>query len=124
VNISSGAATKPSAGWTAYAAAKAAVVQLTRTLALELEGSGVTANALNPGHMDTEMQARMRRLSAEDFPRVEEYRALEREDRLVDPRVPARTIAYLVLPSTKRSGEVLNSDDPTLQRDVENALPG
>jgi NAD(P)-dependent dehydrogenase (short-subunit alcohol dehydrogenase family) len=124
VNISSGAATKPSAGWTAYAAAKAAVVQLTRTLALELEGSGVTANALNPGHMDTEMQARMRRLSAEDFPRVEEFRALEREDRLVDPRVPARTIAYLVLPSTKRSGEALNSDDPTLQRDVENALPG
>jgi hypothetical protein len=70
------------------------------------------------------MQARMRRMSAEDFPRVEEFRALEREDKLVDPKIPARTIAYLVLPTTKRSGEALSYDDTALMRDVDNALPG
>ena len=39
VMISSGAAARPSAGWTAYSAGKAAVVQMTRSLALEIEGA-------------------------------------------------------------------------------------
>lgn len=124
VNISSGAATRPSAGWTAYSAAKAAVVQMTRSLALEVEGTGVTACAFNPGAMDTEMQERIRRASASDFPRADEYRDAAREGRLVDPKAPARAIAYLALPSTQRNGEVLQYDDEELRRAVESALPG
>src|SRR5206468_11298273 len=45
VMITSGAAIRPSAGWTAYAAGKAAVLHMTRSLALELEATGVTACA-------------------------------------------------------------------------------
>src|ERR671935_1686139 len=60
VNISSGTASRASAGATAYGAAKAGVVQLTRALALELEGTGVTVTAYDPGHLDTEMQERIR----------------------------------------------------------------
>jgi NAD(P)-dependent dehydrogenase (short-subunit alcohol dehydrogenase family) len=124
VNISSGSATRPSAGWTAYSGAKAAVVQLTRSLALEVEGTGVTACAFNPGAMDTEMQERIRRTSPSDFPRAEEYREAAREGRLVDPKAPARAIAYLVLPSTQRNGQVLQHDDQDLHSAVESALPG
>jgi 3-oxoacyl-[acyl-carrier protein] reductase len=123
VNISSGSATRPSAGWTAYSAAKAAVVQLTRSLALELEGTGVTACAFNPGAMDTDMQERIRRTAASDFPRADEYRAAAREGRLVDPKAPARAIAYLSLPSTQQNGQVLQYDDEDLRRAVEGALP-
>jgi NAD(P)-dependent dehydrogenase (short-subunit alcohol dehydrogenase family) len=124
VNISSGSATRPSAGWTAYSAAKAAVVQLTRSLALEIEGTGVTACAFNPGGMDTEMQERIRRVSASDFPRADEYRGLAHEGKLVDPKAPARAVAYLALPGTQQNGKALDYDDEALRRAVESALPG
>ncbi len=124
VNISSGSATRPSAGWTAYSASKAAVEQLTRSLALEIDGTGVTACTFNPGGMDTQMQERIRRAAASDFPRADEYRELAREGRLVDPKAPARVIGYLALPSTQRNGEVLQYDDEELRRAVESALPG
>ncbi len=41
-----------------YCAAKHAVVGFTRAVACELEGSGVTINALCPGYVDTPMTAR------------------------------------------------------------------
>jgi NAD(P)-dependent dehydrogenase (short-subunit alcohol dehydrogenase family) len=41
-----------------YSAAKHAVVGFTRSVALELEGSGVTINALCPGYVDTPMTKR------------------------------------------------------------------
>ncbi|TMG64551.1 MAG: SDR family oxidoreductase [Chloroflexi bacterium] len=123
VTISSGAATRPSAGWTAYSAGKSAVVMMMRSLALELEGTGVTACCFNPGYMDTEMQERIRRTSTSDFPRSDEYRAAHREGKLNDPKEPARTVAYLVLPSTKRNGAVLEQSDEGLRGEVETAIP-
>lgn len=55
VNVSSIGAFKPVRGHTAYAAAKAGVVQLTRILALELGELGIRANCVCPGPIDTEM---------------------------------------------------------------------
>jgi NAD(P)-dependent dehydrogenase (short-subunit alcohol dehydrogenase family) len=124
VNISSGSATRPSPGWTAYSAAKAGVVQLTRSLAIELEGTGVTACAYNPGAMDTDMQERIRRMSTADFPRADEYRELARAGRLADPKKPARVVAYLALPTTQRNGQALQYDDADLDRAVAAAFPG
>ncbi|OGO71245.1 MAG: hypothetical protein A3G84_00335 [Chloroflexi bacterium RIFCSPLOWO2_12_FULL_71_12] len=119
VNVSSSAARRASAGWTAYCASKAAVDQLTRALALEIEDSGVTACAFYPGYMDTAMQERIRRANAAEFPRVEEFRELERQGKLKDPREAARTIAYLGSPKAQRNGQVVEMADEELRREVE-----
>ena len=122
VNISSGAADRASAGWSAYCAAKAAVDQLTRVLALEMEGSGVTVCAFHPGFMDTAMQERIRRATPQEFPRVEEYRQAHRDGRTKDPHDTARIVAYLCLPKTQRNGAVLEVDDHDIAGEADAAL--
>lgn len=104
VNISSGAADRASAGWSAYCAAKAAVDQLTRVLALEMEGSGVTVCAFHPGHGDT---------PALDLARSSSVDALLQ---------PARIVAYLCLPGTARNGAILEVDDRDIAREADAAL--
>jgi 3-oxoacyl-[acyl-carrier protein] reductase len=54
VNIASLSAVLPPTGQTNYAAAKAGVVALTRTLAKEVGRAGITVNAVLPGYIETE----------------------------------------------------------------------
>ena len=61
INLSSAAALHtPGPLNSAYATAKVALNQLTRHLAAELEGQGVTANAIHPGDVKTAMWADIR----------------------------------------------------------------
>jgi NAD(P)-dependent dehydrogenase (short-subunit alcohol dehydrogenase family) len=53
VTIGSRAAESPGAGVGAYSASKAALVSLTRTVAIENKDAGITANVILPGTMDT-----------------------------------------------------------------------
>jgi short-subunit dehydrogenase len=55
VNVSSDAAQHGYPGWGGYGATKAALEQLSRVLAAELEGSGVRVYVVDPGDMDTEL---------------------------------------------------------------------
>jgi NAD(P)-dependent dehydrogenase (short-subunit alcohol dehydrogenase family) len=55
INLASIAGTLPTPGLATYGAAKAAVIDLTRSLNLELEADGVRATALCPAFVDTPM---------------------------------------------------------------------
>ena len=55
VNVTSDAAQNAYAGWGGYGATKAALEHLSRTLAVELESSGIGVLLADPGNMNTEL---------------------------------------------------------------------
>lgn len=57
INITSDAAVTPYAGWGAYGASKAALLQMSRIWDQELEEHGVRVMAFDPGDMDTPLHA-------------------------------------------------------------------
>jgi len=59
VNMSSAVALRGNAGQTVYAATKAGMVGLTKSLAREVGAKGITVNAVCPGLLDTEMTSHL-----------------------------------------------------------------
>lgn len=60
ITVSSGAATNPYEGWSAYCAGKAGALMLTRALHLEEGAKGIRALGLSPGTVATDMQVRIK----------------------------------------------------------------
>lgn len=84
----------------AYVAAKHAVIGLTRSLALELAGKGVTVNAVCPGYTDTDLVSDAASLiSAKTGRSPEEAKAemakVNPQGRLVDPKEVADAVLWL-----------------------------
>jgi 3-oxoacyl-[acyl-carrier protein] reductase len=59
INVSSAVALRGNAGQTAYAASKAGLVGLTRSLAREVGRKGITVNAVCPGLIETDIAEAM-----------------------------------------------------------------
>jgi 3-oxoacyl-[acyl-carrier protein] reductase len=59
VNVSSAVALRGNAGQAVYAASKAALLGMTRSLAREVGARGITVNAICPGYVETEMTAEL-----------------------------------------------------------------
>lgn len=84
----------------AYAAAKHAVIGFTRSVAAELEGTGVVCNAMCPGYVDTEMtQQSVARVSAKTGKAPEAalaaMLAASEQERLITPEEVAQAVLKL-----------------------------
>jgi NAD(P)-dependent dehydrogenase (short-subunit alcohol dehydrogenase family) len=90
INISSGAARQPVAGWSAYCAAKAGISMFFACLAAENPAWEI--RDVDPGVLDTRMQAEIREAS---FPAIDDFRNLRREGRL---RPPAQVADEILAP--------------------------
>jgi NAD(P)-dependent dehydrogenase (short-subunit alcohol dehydrogenase family) len=58
MNVTSDAGVNSYPGWGGYGASKAALEHLSRTLAVELEATGIRVYVVDPGDMNTEMHRR------------------------------------------------------------------
>lgn len=89
VNISSGAASHPMEGWSAYCSSKAGLAMLTQSVAHEYASQGILSFGLRPGVVDTEMQGAIRASG------INPVSQLKRET-LLAPTVPAEAVAFLM----------------------------
>jgi benzil reductase ((S)-benzoin forming) len=98
VNISSGAAKRPIAGWSVYCASKAGLEMATRVAALEAANndSGLAICSLAPGVIDTPMQARVRGATEREFPDVARFRAMKTDGALREAGAVARDLINLI----------------------------
>ena len=100
IAISSVAGIRGLPGASAYAASKHGLIGLTRTLSEELMGSGITANALCPGYVDTPiMDHNTRSLmkhSGRSWKEAQDYFARRnRHGRLIEPAEVANCALWL-----------------------------
>lgn len=116
MQISSGAASNPYAGWSSYCAAKAAVDQWARVASREERESGRPMRVMSvaPGVVATDMQAEIREAPPERFPHVERFQALERDGDLADPRAVGERLWHILIE---------DGDHPEPVFDLRNAPP-
>jgi NAD(P)-dependent dehydrogenase (short-subunit alcohol dehydrogenase family) len=113
VNIASINGQNPAAWVAAYNVAKAGVISLTRTLALELAAYGVRVNAVCPGPVYTDfnrtvMAERRATLNLSEEQMIERIRAAIPLGRWGEPADIARVVAFLLGPEAAwMTGEVV-----------------
>lgn len=109
IAVASAAASRALPLLAAYCAAKAGVVGYVRALAAELDGTGVTANVVNPGSTRTPILAESARLYGLGDP--EEFARQQPIGRLIEPEEVAATIAFLAgVGSSAMTGAVVAVD--------------
>ncbi len=107
INISSGAGRSAYYGWSAYCAAKAAVDRMTECVALEEKDAGIRVHAVAPGVIDTDMQAQIRSCTPDNFPLVDKFKELKRDEAFNTTEHVATELLALAFDPSRVTPEVM-----------------
>lgn len=110
INISSGAGKYPYAGWSSYSSSKAGIDMFTQSIALEQSSveNGVKVISFAPGIVETEMQEQIRNTNKKDFPLVDKFLELKKQNIIKSPSFVAEYISKELIFNDFKSGEVIN----------------
>ncbi|MGD8395846.1 MAG: SDR family NAD(P)-dependent oxidoreductase [Candidatus Eiseniibacteriota bacterium] len=116
IHVTSGAASKPYRGWSAYCSGKAALDMLMRCAAAEAVGTPVRIMAVNPGPFESAMQELIRCTDADRFPARERFQQLHDTGRLPAPRTIAEIVLDLGLAAwPELAGEIADLRSPAFR---------
>ena len=101
INMSSIVGVYGNAGQANYAAAKAGLIGLTKSLAKELGSRNIRVNAIAPGFIQTDMTSGL------DVEKISEHIPLKR---LGQPEDIAKTVKFIALDGTYITGQVIGVD--------------
>ena len=113
LNISSGAGRRPTDGWGAYCASKAALDMLSQVAQQEQDrrGTGVRIRSLAPGMVDTAMQESIRTADEQQFSQAKKFAGFREAGQLAAPaRVAEKIVAWLERPAKAGEEVVLRID--------------
>jgi NAD(P)-dependent dehydrogenase (short-subunit alcohol dehydrogenase family) len=119
--VSSGAATHPVLGWSAYCAAKAGLDHFALNVAAEIDQRDLPLriHTLYPGIVDTEMQKRIRGMPEERFAQAGKFRAYHTNGWLRSPEEPGTLIWWLATPmAADLHSQVVSMDDAAIRNRI------
>ena len=120
VNVSSGAASSPYAGWSAYCASKAAITMLTQVAALENQDGRTSIVSVAPGIVETAMQQTIRSMPTSRFPQVQRFVQFKESGSLLDPVDAAMALEWLARGSPLAlSGQMVDGRAPDTRGAIE-----
>jgi 3-oxoacyl-[acyl-carrier protein] reductase len=126
VNISSSAAARIAPGWSVYAASKAGLDQLTRSVAVDLKDPAIRVYALYPGLVETKMLETLCAATPDQLPPDRRQFFIDRKEagKVLPPEIPARAIVWLCSPHCDlASGTVIDlRRQPELREKIDRAL--
>lgn len=112
INLSSGAASNPVEGWSAYCASKAAVSMFTKCIDLEYSAYGIRLHNFIPGMVGTDMLNNA-------MPKYDNIVAQISDENKLTPDLPAQCIAWMIENGGGKISDVDQSiRDPELRKMV------
>ena len=126
VNISSSAAARIAPGWSIYAASKAGLDQLTRSVAVDLKDTAIRVYSLYPGMVETKMLETLCAATPDQLPPDRRQFFIDQKEagKAWPPEVPARAMVWLCSPHCDlASGAVIDlRRQPELREKIDRAL--
>lgn len=108
VTISSGAAKRPLHGWSSYCVSKAGLDMWTRCLAEEGNSQNISALAIAPGIVDTEMQKEIRNADKSSFPLLQNFIDYHKNGELTNPDDVAQKLLPFIVGELGQNGDILD----------------